>query len=202
MDNPNESAFCKNCGKALSSTTANKPISSLTSPDYQEVPQAKHMEDLLFVSKKKKSNLGVLLLILFLIGGGFVFLIFLVWVGSDDSSTTDYTTPTTTTTTTTTDNSSVFPLGYLELTKIDSEWVGGAFYIKGTIKNKNTELAKNVNIRVDFSTDEAGTDAFDTRYFKVIGVPATGAHSFRERIYINDPGGDFWYQAAIQSAEK
>jgi hypothetical protein len=203
-DNPIESQFCKSCGTRLESETkplGHNSVSSITSQyvSTKDTPnQNRHMDDLLFVPKKKSNTLKWLLLILFLLGGGFMFLVFLAWLGSEDTTYYD----TDTSTTTNYDYDSDFPLSYLELTKIDSEWVGNTFYIKGTLKNGYSTLAKNVKIRVDFKPSENSTDIFDTRYFTVVGVPATGAYSFREPLYINEPGGQFWYQAQIQSAEK
>lgn len=100
--------------------------------------------------------------------------------------------------------SDYFPLYQLEITNLDSEWVGygydQTFYLTGTIVNSSSTVAQDVELRVDFYRDEELENILDTRYVTIDVVSNNGAYSFREPIYTLNIEGDFWYNAQITSA--
>ena len=88
---------------------------------------------------------------------------------------------------------SVFPIYYLSIDNTEGDWIGNQFYIKGTIKNDHSLLAKDIRIRVDFTKNKDGTGLFDTRFITIPAVPANGAYSFKEPVYINEPPTQNWW---------
>ncbi|MGI5826773.1 MAG: zinc ribbon domain-containing protein [Patescibacteria group bacterium] len=190
--NPEDSVFCQECGEKLSEEVSSKQKTKDLSI-HEEIEEG--IDDVLFIPKKKKSNaarniiIGLLILIAFL---------FFVSVFSSDS-----TTQTNTNSTDIVDQA--FPISYLSIKDLDSEWGGynrNILYLKGTLKNDFNELAVDVSLRVDFFRDKETTDLFDTRYITIIGVPANGAYSFKEEVPSFFTDKRFWYNVQIVGAER
>lgn len=203
VENKARSLFCKGCGNKLIHKSIKKsdPIRKL--PNFSE----NEIEDILFIPQKKRDYLRSFInflawfvAILCVIGFLAYFLLPEEFEGgtyteldSTYEEQEEYIPDN--------QNNRYFPIFNLELTKIDSEWKGEQFYLTGTIRNSYYEPAKNIKIRVDFSTDEAGLKVFDTRYITLDGVSKNGAYTFREPVFINNPEGKFWFVAQIESAE-
>lgn len=193
-DNLPHSDFCQNCGFSLKKHPHKEdesPVSSIR----QEIEK---IDDVIFKPKKNGSFIGKALKLFFVIAGigfvGLVGLIFLIAVFDSE-------TPSTSNADSIETDSTTFPIGYLEIQDLDSDWVGQQFYISGVLKNSYSLGAKDISVRVDFYKDENEEELFDTRYITILGVIANGAYSFEEPVYINPYDGRFWYVTQIESAD-
>lgn len=193
-ENLSHSSYCQECGTPLKKSQSKKDN---TSPENSIRHEIERLDDVIFKPKKNGGFVSRAIKIFFVLAGiGFIGLIglgILVAVFSDDN--TSYSTDPVETDLTS------FPLGYLEIQELDSEWVGQQFYISGVLKNSYSTGASDVKVRVDFYKDENEEELFDTRYITILGVSANGAYSFDEPVYINPYDGRFWYVTQIESAE-
>lgn len=197
FDNLPHSKFCQECGLPLSKKSSEEPKSQEKSLR-QEIEK---IDDVIFHPKKKGSFIGNVIKLFLIIGGiGFVGLVGLIILGLL------YLKKSTTTKTTTNPIETnlitfPFPIMYLEIKDLDSEWIGHQFYVKGILKNSYSSPAKNVKVRIDFYKDKNQQQLFDTRYISLPGVAANGAYSFYKPVYINLYYDQFWYVAYVESAE-
>ena len=195
FENLDDSSFCQQCGANLTTgydsvedLYRTKKISSSTINDIVFLPKS---QTGFFWKFAKGILLGVGVLTI-----GLIFLAFLVAESPSNSTNA----PSLDTPRTVMPND-LFPLTLLELQEIDSEWVGSDLFITGIIKNSYFKTARNIRIRLDFYRDKNRSKMFDTRYITLPGVPAKGAYSFKEPVYLNDAEASFWYEAEIVSAE-
>lgn len=195
FDNLPHSEFCQECGASLKKQSSGESKAQEKSLR-QEIEK---IDDVIFHPKKKGSFIGNIIKLSLIVGGvGFIGLVGLIILGSlypDESTSTD------TTTNTVEADLTSFPVGYLEIKDLDSEWIGQQFYVKGVLKNSYSSPAGNVRVRVDFYKDKNQQQLFDTRYITLLGVSANGAYSFDEPVYINPYDGQFWYVTQVESAE-
>ncbi len=194
-DNLPHSEFCQECGSPLKnhSTGKSKPHEKTLREEIEKI------DDVIFKPKEQGSFIGNIIKLFFAIAGiGFIGIVVLIFLGAlfsdSDTSTPD-------TVATSQSDLTIFPVGYLEIKDLDSEWVGQQFYVKGVLKNSYSSPAQNVRVRVDFYKDNNQQQLFDTRYMTLLGVSANGAYSFDEPVYINPYDGQFWYVTQIESAE-
>jgi|GEM_PF-3376653 len=195
FDNLPDSVFCQKCGTPLKKHSTDKPKTKEKS-FRQEIEK---IDDVIFHPKKKSSSVGNIIKLFLIVGGiGFVGLVGLIIL---DSSYSEEVLPTDKTTNTVEIDLTSFPVSYLEIKDLDSEWIGQQFYVKGILKNSHSSPALDVRVRVDFYKDEDLQELFDTRYVTILVVPANGAYSFKEPVFINPYDGQFWYITRIESAE-
>ncbi len=156
-------------------------------------------EDILFVPEGNKSH-TVRNIFLFIFFGSISFLLLLIVI--DTNTIKSSRSPTDTHLAV---SPEVFPLSYLSIKNIDSNWIGtgdGAYLnIIGTLTNEYSISAKNVQLRVDFYYDKNDQELFDTRYVTVPGVSYNGAFTFKEPIYGFSPTKQFWFRVRVISAD-
>jgi hypothetical protein len=187
-----DSKFCQRCGFKLPQLGK----SSVETAQPKIYDQIEELDDVIFRPKKRSSNLAMWILIAIILF--FALVVFVVYIATL-SEETDVGTNVETTHKETTPVQ--FPVNYLTLDNLDSEWVGTTLYIKGTIKNDYTEVARNLDLRIDFAWDSENKSVFDTRYIKLEGVSAKGAYSFNEPVFINQPEDKFWYTVTLVGAD-
>ena len=198
-ENPKDSSFCEKCGEKFEIKQERVYEGEGVGVSKGRVAE---LDEVLFVPKKKGgSGWWAVLGVLFVLGA--IAIIYLISLGN--SSSTDTTTSGANAEPTTAPEDTAFPLSYLTIENLGSEW-GGAnnnvFYLSGTLKNTYTKSAKNVEIRVDFYKDKAQQNLLDTRYVTVAGVSYNGAYTFNEEVStFNFKNQQFWYTASIVSAE-
>lgn len=201
FDNPVGSTFCQECGNKLANAPTSSNRNTASHSIHKEIEAG--IDDVLFVPKKKNHTSAVIIVVLLAFVGGGLIAVFSNF-GNEGANNSD---DRVTNTNNSEANSTIFPTSYLTLKSIDSEWggdYGDKFYLKGTFQNSYSELAKNVQLRVDFYRDKATTDLLDTRYITIIGVPAEGAYTFKEEVLgiLLDPKIRYWYLVKIVGGER
>ena len=197
--NLENSSFCQDCGFEMGGQAKKARTQNIEESKKNLHKHIEEIDDVIFKPKKKGSAIGRLFkLFLIAVGIGIVGIIILALLAFSQTDN-SYNTPETVS-----DKPVVpdtFPVGYLSIEDLDSDWVGQQFYVKGILKNSYNYGAKNVVVRVDFYKDKAQQQLFDTRYVTIVGVPKSGAYSFTEPVYINPYDGQFWFVLTADSAE-
>lgn len=192
FNNLSDSQYCQSCGQLLTQNT--NSITEVTQKTFEK------LDDVIFTPKQKTHGY------LKILGWGFVFVVCaflgLLLLGSLSESNNSYeVSPEKTITSPTTNENLQFPIMYLSIEDLDSEWQGNTLYLTGVLRNISSTHAKNIRVRVDFYRDENQEHLIDTRYITISGVSGDGAYSFREPVYLNIADGRFWYIAQVLSAE-
>lgn len=188
------SKFCQNCGEKLEGNEINdlNTKKSVTNKYVKLIDD--EVTDYVFEPKRNNNSTAAFWLIgiFIVITGFFVFLsssaedISVPEVDSLDESTIE--TP------------SSFPISLLSIENVDSEWIGNVLYLKGTLRNRSSSAAKDIEVRVDFTQNENGTGLFDTRYITLTAVASNGAYTFSEPVYIDPPFETWWYNMQVETA--
>ncbi len=191
-ENLKGSRFCQECGYDFKNLKEKETKDEEAKSLHKEIEK---IDDVIFQPKKKGISFKNILIGTFVLGVlGFIGLLFFLASPPANDSTLDPTT--------TTENSTTFPISYLNITdyKIIYEDYGESYFV-GTLKNAYSKAVRNVRVRLDFYHDKALTQLFDTR--KVVienGAEANGAFSFEKPLYFY-PQDQYWWIWKIEGAD-